>query len=164
MKIRSVRGGTQFEKNILWDSAFFIADSLNLLSYDVSITIFKKNIILYKCTDGLNLQRLGATKDITSSAVSLYLYGAGIAQPLQTLCHEMVHVNQIATNRLKVEGMSVFWEDQYYGNIQETPYKDRPWEKEALAIQDILFYNTCRYFGLDNRYRSNLIDELANIK
>ena len=53
-------------------------------------------------------------------------------QPLQeiiaTLFHEMKHVEQTATGRLD----QTIWEGVSY---KDTPYDDRPWEKEAYNFE-----------------------------
>ena len=53
-------------------------------------------------------------------------------QPLEemvaTLFHEMKHVEQTATGRLD----QTIWEGVSY---KDTPYDDRPWEKEAYEFE-----------------------------
>ena len=52
------------------------------------------------------------------------------------VCHEMIHLSQMVSGRLKMDLLSgrVNWEGSEYGN--STRYFDRPWEKEAFARQN----------------------------
>ena len=53
-----------------------------------------------------------------------------------TLCHEMVHVKQMASGLMKsVEGGQT-WKGKFYP--EETKYLDRPWEIQAFARQELL--------------------------
>lgn len=51
------------------------------------------------------------------------------------LCHELWHLKQYFESRLKVVSnyKKVYWEGNKY--TYETPYNERPWEQEALAMQ-----------------------------
>jgi hypothetical protein len=54
-----------------------------------------------------------------------------------TLCHEMVHVRQLAKGILKNKGNGVnIWAGKRYG--KKTKYLDMPWEQEAFARTEIL--------------------------
>lgn len=55
-----------------------------------------------------------------------------------TLAHELVHAKQFLTGEL--------WRDYWYGeDFSKTEYRERPWEKEAYALQDKIF-NKFWYF------------------
>ena len=54
-----------------------------------------------------------------------------------TVCHEMVHVWQAATRKMKdLDGFRKMYMDKVYDNT--TAYDDEPWEIEASAMQDKL--------------------------
>ena len=53
---------------------------------------------------------------------------------LETVCHEMVHIQQFATGRLHEISRGTKWEGKLYKN--EPDYWDRPWEIEAYAEQE----------------------------
>ena len=51
-----------------------------------------------------------------------------------TVCHEMVHVWQAATRKMKdLDGFRKMYMDKVYDNT--TAYDDEPWEIEATAMQ-----------------------------
>ena len=59
---------------------------------------------------------------------------------IETVCHEMVHVWQIATNRTKEtyrDGHKQLWKckDGKYRNYGKTAYERQPWETEAYAME-----------------------------
>ena len=62
---------------------------------------------------------------------------------IETVAHEMVHVWQMATGRLKDKfrgGYKQLWKckDGKYRNYNKTSYDRQPWETEAYAMQDKL--------------------------
>ena len=56
---------------------------------------------------------------------------AGAANILSILCHEMVHLKQYDKGELKLVKGGAMWKGQFYD--KNTPYFDRPWEREANA-------------------------------
>jgi len=57
------------------------------------------------------------------------------------LAHELVHAKQFLTG--------VLWEDYWHGeDFRNTAYRERPWEKEAYALQDKIF-NKFWYFDIN---------------
>lgn len=55
-----------------------------------------------------------------------------------TLCHEMVHVKQLAKGQLKfLPDSKRYWLGKTYS--QGTKYLDQPWELEAFSRQEIVF-------------------------
>ena len=59
---------------------------------------------------------------------------------IETVCHEMVHVWQIATGRMKDTwrgGYKQLWKckDGKYRNYGKTAYERQPWETEAYAME-----------------------------
>lgn len=65
-------------------------------------------------------------------------YGQPPSELMETICHEFVHLKQWVTGELRA------WVDgggdkklAYLGNLDvgSIPYKDQPWEKEALRLQ-----------------------------
>jgi len=66
---------------------------------------------------------------------------AHLATQLQVLAHEMIHVQQIATNRFqrrvwKSDGkLHVRWEGKDIGEGFKIPYREQPWEVEAFDNQ-----------------------------
>ena len=56
---------------------------------------------------------------------------AGAASMLSILCHEMVHLKQYDKGELKLVKGGAMWKGVFYD--KDTPYFDRPWEKEANA-------------------------------
>ena len=59
---------------------------------------------------------------------------------IETICHEMVHVWQMATGRMKDKfrgGYKQLWKckDGKYRNYHKTAYARQPWETEAYAME-----------------------------
>ena len=59
---------------------------------------------------------------------------------IETVCHEMVHVWQMATKRMKDtvrDGYKQWWKckDGKYRNYTETAYERKPWETQAYAME-----------------------------
>ena len=55
----------------------------------------------------------------------------GAANILPILCHEMIHLKQHDKGELKLVKGGAMWKGIFYD--KETPYFERPWEKEANA-------------------------------
>ena len=51
---------------------------------------------------------------------------------LSVICHEMVHLSQYNSGKLKLEGTTFKWEGKSYNHVS---YWERPWEKEAKEKQ-----------------------------
>ena len=54
----------------------------------------------------------------------------------KVLAHEMVHVKQIASGKLKTTNRKIVWNGKSYKS--STPYLSRPWEVEAFQKQEII--------------------------
>ena len=66
--------------------------------------------------------------------------GEGRDQLIETVAHEMVHVWQMATGRLKDKfrgGYKQLWKckDGKYRNYNKTSYDRQPWETQAYALE-----------------------------
>ena len=64
----------------------------------------------------------------------------GVDKFIETVCHEMVHVWQMATKRMKDtvrDGYKQWWKckDGKYRNYTETAYERKPWETQAYAME-----------------------------
>ena len=70
--------------------------------------------------------------------------GRSNASILSTLAHEMVHVQQTATNKLQVRRWKsdkqyhIRWNGKEMGIVDSIPYRRRPWEVEAFNKQNEL--------------------------
>ena len=66
------------------------------------------------------------------------------AEKICTLAHELVHVQQNVSKRLQYRFWSsdkklhVRWEGKELGEPSQIPYRERPWEVEAFAKEQIL--------------------------
>jgi len=60
-----------------------------------------------------------------------------------TVCHEMIHLAQYITGRLRVEvdddDIQTFWIDEEIDD-ENTDYDDLPWEVEAYELQDTVAF------------------------
>ena len=64
----------------------------------------------------------------------------GLDKLIETICHEMVHIWQFATGRLKDTSQGEYkqlWKckDGKYRNYTKTSYDRQPWETEAYALE-----------------------------
>lgn len=61
-----------------------------------------------------------------------------ITQMLETVCHEMIHVKQIAKGQMKLiqAGEKIVWMGKEY---PEEKYHDLPWEIEAMAKSERMY-------------------------
>jgi len=62
---------------------------------------------------------------------------------IETVCHEMIHVWQMATKKMKDKfqgGYKQLWKctDGKYRNYTKTPYSRKPWETEAYRMESPL--------------------------
>jgi len=67
----------------------------------------------------------------------------GVDKFIETVCHEMVHVWQMATKRLKDTSRGEYkqlWKckDGKYRNYINTTYDRQPWETQAYAMEGLL--------------------------
>ena len=72
---------------------------------------------------------------------------------IETVCHEMVHVWQIATGRMKDTwrgGYKQLWKckDGKYRNYGNTEYAKQPWEVEAYKMQGPLTKRFMKEYGV----------------
>lgn len=67
---------------------------------------------------------------------------------LKTICHEMIHVKQMATGKLKLSKRgAVIWCGK---RVRKTDYMNQPWEKDAFVKQEVLFADfLAKFFGID---------------
>lgn len=65
---------------------------------------------------------------------------------ISALAHELTHVHQIYTEKLKFKtifyrwGTYALWDDKFIGFLRLIPYINRPWELEAYANQHTLVH------------------------
>ena len=78
----------------------------------------------------------------------------GLDKLIETICHEMVHIRQFATGRLKDNFQGEYkqlWKckDGKYRNYTKTSYDRQPWETEAYALEGKLaeFYKKSEING-----------------
>ena len=66
---------------------------------------------------------------------------------ITTILHEMVHVMQYATGKMKDlnnQGSTVYWRGYNYSNYE---YRRQPWERQAYRMQEILLREWKKYVG-----------------
>ena len=66
---------------------------------------------------------------------------------ITTILHEMVHVMQYATGKMKDlnnQGSTVYWRGYNYSNYE---YRRQPWERQAYRYQEILLREWKKYVG-----------------
>ncbi len=116
--------------------ARFFADMLMTKSQQkgVKVTIVIDPDKLPRNTLGVVYERDGTTKPYMVIIKS----EMNFTTKLSTLAHEMVHVAQYATGRLRSyydqDVKHVVWGTSHMGAWKEIPYMKRPWEIEAFTM------------------------------
>lgn len=54
-----------------------------------------------------------------------------------SMSHELVHIKQLKTGKLRIEENSTVWCGKHYA--LDCPYMSRPWEIQAFQQQEIIF-------------------------
>ena len=82
--------------------------------------------------------------DLTASIIGandqylIYINDVDRTTAMKSLAHELIHLKQYDSGRLRVIGSGVvIWEGNEV-NVLDIPYNDRPWEKEAFQGQNEL--------------------------
>jgi hypothetical protein len=59
---------------------------------------------------------------------------------IKVISHELIHLQQLNSGRLRYEGVTAFWEGSRFAkDANLIPYRSRPWENEAFALDDLLY-------------------------
>lgn len=69
--------------------------------------------------------------------IRLFYNRDGVHAMMKTALHEMVHVAQFRSKKLRYEPAMVWFDGTV--DTDDLAYLDAPWEKEAYALEDILF-------------------------
>jgi predicted metallopeptidase len=81
---------------------------------------------------------LGASIIGANDQYIIYINEMSRATSTKIISHELIHLEQYDSNRLRVIGNGVvIWEGKEM-NVLDIPYNDRPWEREAFKRQDEL--------------------------
>lgn len=106
---------------------------------DIVVMVIEQDRTLDRLSnDDYELQAL-LYKSGLAHVYSLIIRSRTSARELESIIfHESVHLLQYESGRLDVDPITGWakWDGQHYSN--KTPYRDRPWEKEAFRGQDAL--------------------------
>jgi predicted metallopeptidase len=81
---------------------------------------------------------LGASIIGAKDQYIIYINKMSKTTSTKIISHELIHLEQYDSDRLRVIGNGVvMWEGREI-NVLDIPYNDRPWEKEAFKRQDDL--------------------------
>jgi hypothetical protein len=107
-------------------------DQLGLSRYNKALLIRVEKTVDSEDSEGVTvpLPGIGAIVVAIKSTRDLAKMGS-------TIAHEMVHVKQIASGKLKAGSRSIMWNGRKYR--PSTPYLSRPWEVEAFQKQELIF-------------------------
>ena len=124
--------GRDRRKALIRDATEFFRNKLLPRKRKLDISIYLRKH-LKKC---YNVYGDCEVKDDTHSYVINLDLSLSNKDLIKTLGHEMIHVKQYAIGDL---GM---WGNKWCGKKYpiDMPYDDQPWEKEAMALEDILYY------------------------
>lgn len=81
------------------------------------------------------------------------------AKTLETLAHELIHVEQFATRRLRnlAGPFRVAYEKEHY-NTLDVPYYERPWEIEAHELEQTIYNYMVKSSSKIQRYVNKKAD------
>ena len=65
----------------------------------------------------------------------IYLYDLSKSETVEVLAHELIHLEQYRSKRLRGTKDSIYFEGKAYVKGQLPSYRDRPWEQEAFRRQ-----------------------------
>jgi len=107
-------------------------DQLGLQRYNKALLVKVERKVDDEGSEGITvpLPGIGAIVVAIKSTRDLAKMGS-------TIAHEMVHVKQIASGKLKAGSRSIMWNGRKYR--PSTPYLNRPWEVEAFQKQELIF-------------------------
>lgn len=72
----------------------------------------------------------------------------------KTICHEMVHVKDFISGKMKIVGEGKrSWCGKVY-DIETTPYLDQPWEQHAMSLEVSLFHRVITKKDQDDVHQS----------
>lgn len=64
---------------------------------------------------------------------------SNIEDLLKTVCHEMVHVKQMARGQYRQIASGSFWYKKSLEEFDHLDYQDKPWEEEAFGLEEVLY-------------------------
>jgi predicted metallopeptidase len=81
---------------------------------------------------------LGASIIGANDQYIIYINEMSRTTSTKIISHELIHMKQYDSGRLRVIGSGVVMWDEKEMNVLSVPYNDRPWEKEAFQNQNDL--------------------------
>jgi hypothetical protein len=70
----------------------------------------------------------------SSNVFAIYIENSSKYKSFNIMAHELIHLKQYTTNRLRIEKDSLVWNDRSYYKSNMPKYDERPWEIEAFEI------------------------------
>ena len=137
MLLVEANGGIEKDRNLAEEVMWFCIETLmprmKNLMVECELKKIEGGVLGYAWTVEDN-------KDCMIQIDSRLSRDAGRDKFIETVCHEMVHVWQMATNRTKEtyrDGHKQLWKckDGKYRNYSKTAYERQPWETEAYAME-----------------------------
>jgi len=139
------RSGTK--KEFIHAVTSFFIQELNLKNSRYTLSVFVKSGLVKE--SGMN----GFASDFGEKQLVVFIDSKlNMEQTVRTLAHEMVHVKQMATGKLRyktIRGKHVpFWN----GKKVQVNYEDRPWEHQAWGKELILANRLWALLRVKNKY------------
>ena len=128
---------TNFSKHQYVDTVVSVGlDVLNIKDNYVTIRDIPEQIV--ESFKKQNDMDLGASIVGADDQYIIYINEMSRTTSTKIISHELIHLEQYDSNRLRVVGNGVvIWEGKEM-NVLDIPYNDRPWEREAFKRQDDL--------------------------
>ena len=107
-------------------------DQLGLQRYNKALLVKVEKTVDDEGSEGITVPLPGINAIIVAIKSTRDLAKMG-----STIAHEMVHVKQIASGKLKTVNSKIMWNGKRFK--ASTPYLNRPWEVEAFQKQELIF-------------------------
>jgi hypothetical protein len=107
-------------------------DQLGLQRYNKALLVKVEKTVDDEGSEGITVPLPGINAIVVAIKSTRDLAKMG-----STIAHEMVHVKQIASGKLKTVNSKIMWNGKRFK--KSTPYLYRPWEVEAFQKQELIF-------------------------
>lgn len=107
-------------------------DQLGLQRYNKALLVKVEKTVDDEGSEGITVPLPGINAIVVAIKSTRDLAKMG-----STIAHEMVHVKQIASGKLKTVNSKIMWNGKRFN--KSTPYLYRPWEVEAFQKQELIF-------------------------
>lgn len=139
--ILDITGSSKVKREMVKDLLFELTETPlhnDVLNYNLDLTV---NIIKNLDGDAFTTYHLIPDDDEDIHVVTIDLHSSLIYEDIAlALSHELIHVKQFLTERLKYIDGTIFLFDGVHYDTSKVPYDDLPWEIEAYASENLILH------------------------